>query len=317
LNDYGIDPATISFGFENVHVVKDQRGNEIADIETEEENAWLLRACLDLAFRFTSQPDATVFFSIAGGRKTMSACLMVAAQLYGRPRDRVYHVLVSPEFESSPVFFYPPRESALVQLRDPNGHPYFKETRYAAINLLPIPFVSVRDRISDDMLLEPHAPAELMLSLVREEPPILTIDIPAGKIIYQRRELDMMPARLALYAFFALLKKGCPLAADQKSCRDCTACYVGFQDIAARQQEIADLYRKATHGRAFASEMSESGIFSLNSQNFNSYKNKIQRDLERGFGAVHAQILAINASGRRPDTRYGIALDRESIRVVV
>ena len=34
---------------------------------------------------------------------------VVTETLYGRPQDRIYHVLVSPEFESSGVFFYPPR----------------------------------------------------------------------------------------------------------------------------------------------------------------------------------------------------------------
>lgn len=55
----------------------------------------------------------------------MSACMMVAAQLYGQPRDRVYHVLVSPEFESSSVFFYPPPRHPLRhragQGSDPGG----------------------------------------------------------------------------------------------------------------------------------------------------------------------------------------------------
>jgi CRISPR-associated protein Csx14 len=152
----------------------------------------------------------------------MSACMMAAAQLYGRPHDRVYHVLVSPEFESSPVFFYPPRESVLIQLHDNNKQPYFKETRFAAANLVPIPFVSVSDRIAGELLLEPREQAELMLSLISDEAPRLTIDIPAGKVIYQRREIDMMRTRLALYAFFALLKKECPAAKENRSCRDCT-----------------------------------------------------------------------------------------------
>ncbi|RKX57645.1 MAG: TIGR02584 family CRISPR-associated protein, partial [Thermodesulfobacteriota bacterium] len=41
----------------------------------------------------TASKDTAVYFLIAGGRKTMSACLAVAAQFYGRPQDRVYHVL--------------------------------------------------------------------------------------------------------------------------------------------------------------------------------------------------------------------------------
>lgn len=339
LAEYGIDPATIAFGFETVHTVMDDLGNEIGDIESEEENEWLLRRCLELTFCFTADPDTAVFFSIAGGRKTMSACLMLAAELYGRPQDRVYHVLVSPEFESSRDFFYPPRESVAVELWDRNNQPYLKETRYARVNLVPIPFVSIRDRLAGDLLREPKDPATLMMNLIREEPVRLTIDLPAGKVIYRGRELDMMPARLALYTFFALRKKDCPqLAAPEEPaariplskteegnsagsaaarivCRSCAECYLDFPGITGRQREISELYRKAASGRAF-SEMSDTGILGLNAENFNSYKGKIRKDFERGFGAYAAARLAVAAVGRRPDTRYGLGIDRDKIRVV-
>jgi CRISPR-associated protein Csx14 len=324
LDDYGIDRGAISFGFENVHVVKDARGNEIGDIEGEEDNEALLKICFEMTFRFTSDPDAAVFFSIAGGRKTMSACLMVAAQLYGRPQDRIYHVLVSPEFESSSAFFYPPRQSRLIQLQDKNKQPFFKETRWAKVTLLPLAFVSVRERISDELLRSPQKPAELMQSLIGNEPPLLTVDIPAGKVIYQRREIDMMPARLVLYAFFALLKKERPRLAgladsridNPPGCRDCRDCWLGFYDVADRQARITELYRHVVGGRA-VSEMSDTGITNLNAENFNSYRVKINRDLERGFGAPNAARIMIAATGTRPNTRYGIELDRVYIRVVL
>jgi CRISPR-associated protein Csx14 len=51
-------------------------------------------------------------------------------------------------------------------------------------------------------------------------------------------------------------------------------------------------------------------------ENFNSYKGKIRKNLERGFGAQDAARLAIVSIGRRPDTRYCLAIDRGKIRVV-
>jgi CRISPR-associated protein (TIGR02584 family) len=146
LREYGIDPGAIAFGPDHVHTVTDDNGIEVNDIDGEEENEWLLKKCLELSFQFTKEPDTAVFFSIAGGRKTMSACLMVAAQFYGRPQDRVYHCLVSPEFESNRAFYYPPRASVTIELRDKEGQPYFKETKYAQVNLVPLPFVSIRDQ---------------------------------------------------------------------------------------------------------------------------------------------------------------------------
>ena len=312
LKEYDIDPATIDFGFGNVHTIKDSNGIEIDDIEGEEENEWLLKKCLELAFAFTKDSNTTIFFSVAGGRKTMSSCLMVAAQLYGRPQDRVYHVLVSPEFESNREFYYPPRKSVPIELKGKNGQPYVKETKYARVTLVPVPFVSIRDRLSENMLSEPKDPATLMLSLVREDPYGLTIDLHGCKLTYKNLELDMMPARLALYAFFALQKKKCK--EELPSCRGCTECFVETQNIVERQDEITDLYRKISGTRPL-DEMSDSGILGLTPENFHSYKSKIRQDLERGFGLYALAELAIESVGKKPDTRYGIGMDKSKIRI--
>lgn len=313
LKEYDIDPATIDFGFENVHTIKDTNGMEIDDIEGEEENEWLLKKCLELTFSFTKDSNTTVFFSVAGGRKTMSSCLMLAAQLYGRPQDRVYHVLVSPEFESNREFYYPPRKSVPIELKGKNGQPYVKETKYARVTLVPVPFVSIRGRLSENMLSEPKDPATLMLSLVREEPYGLTIDLHGCKLTYKNLELDMMPARLGLYAFFALQKKDCK--EDVASCRGCTECYLEVNEILERREKITELYAKIAGTRELC-EMSDTGIRGLTSENFHSYKSKIRQDLERGFGLYALADLAIEATGKKPDTRYGIKMDKGKIRII-
>jgi len=313
LKEYDVNAGSIDFGFDNIHTIKDTNGIEIDDIVGEEENECLLRKCLELAFNLTRDASTSLFFSIAGGRKTMSVCLMLAAQLYGRSQDRVYHVLVSPEFESNRDFYYPPRESVPIELRDENGQPYIKETRYASVNLISIPFVSIRDKLSDGMLDVPKDPATLMLSLVKEESYQLTVDLPSAKITYKNLELDMMPARLALYAFFALQKKNCKK--DVNTCRGCTECFVSISQIYKHQDQITELYKKISGCRGPA-EMSDSGILSLNSENFNSYKAKIKKDLKNGFGLYALAELAIDSSGKRPDTKYGIRTDRSRIRII-
>jgi len=76
-------------------------------------------------------------------------------------------------------------------------------------NLIHIPFVSVRDNLPGDLLKEPKDPGTLALSLIKEETSRLTVNLISGKIIYKKIEVDMMPAHLALYAFFAMQKKNC------------------------------------------------------------------------------------------------------------
>ena len=313
LDEYSIDPASIDFSHNNIHVITDEHGNEIPDIESEADNEQLLRKCMDLTFYFTKDPETAVFFSIAGGRKTMSSCLTLAAQMYGRSQDRLYHVLVSPEFESNCDFFYPPKKSKAIELRDNQGQPFFKETRYAQVNLIHIPFVSIRDNLSGDMLREPKDPGTLALSLIREETSRLIVNLISGKIIYKKIEFDMMPAPLALYTFFAMQKKNC--LKEVETCGNCIDCFLDIHSIYEKQGQINDLYSKISGSRPL-NEMSDTGIINLSSDNFNAYKGKIKRNLLGRFGPYALKELEIASVGSRPNTRYGILIDKTKIEIV-
>ncbi len=309
LADFGLSADQLDFCPANIHCIRNAGGKETDDIHTQEDNEDLLRLCLELAFRFTREPDTAVWFLVAGGRKTMTSCLTLAAQLYGRPQDRLLHVLVSPEFENCRAFWYPPKTPVMVELRDEKGQPFYKDTQYARIQLITIPFVSVRDQLGP-LLDQPRAPAELMQALIREAPRVLTVNLADAKLIYGNTELDMHPARLALYAFFAEQKKNCRL---DRTCDGCNACYPDATQI-LEGEGIGRMYERIPGGR-LAGEMSDTGITSLNRENFQSYKSKIRKDLLRTFGPAHIADLEIASSGSRPDTRYGILLDRNRIRM--
>ena len=244
----------------------------------------------------------------------MSSCLTLAAQMYGRPQDRLYHVLVSPEFESNRDFFYPPKDSRTIELRDDHGRPFFKDSKYAEVNLIHIPFVSIRERLPGEILREPEDPGTLMLSLIREDETRLILNLVSGKVVYGSMELDLMPARLALYAFFAMQKKDCPR--EKGTCENCTECFLDMQAIYEKQGEITDLYRKVS-GRRTLSEMSDTGITRLNVENFNMYKGKIKQDLLNRFGPYALKDLEIQSAGKRPHTLYGIGMDKGKIEIVI
>jgi len=314
LKEYGTPDGGIAFGPSHLHVIRDNLGAELQDIADENDNAALLEACMKLAFAYTRSMDNAVFFSIAGGRKTMGACLTLAAQMYGRPQDRLYHVLVSPEFESSRGFFYPPKKAKTISLRGSTGEPYYKSTRYARVNLVHMPFFSIRSQLSQEVLDQPRDPATLMLSLIREVPETLMIQLNEGKIRYCGMEMDMMPNRLALYAFFALLKKECP--ALDRDCAQCDQCFLDYQGVSSRQEEITRIYKRLSGTRPI-DEMSKTGILGLDLENFKSLKSRINRDLIEAFGPLAAEKLKIEATGQRPNTRYGLLIEKRLIEVVI
>jgi CRISPR-associated protein (TIGR02584 family) len=310
LCDQGIAPESIDFGPQNVHVPCGEDGAEIDDILTAEDNERVIRLCLDLTFSFARDPGTSVFFLVAGGRKTMTSCLTLAAQLYGRPQDRIYHVLVSPEFESCPEFWFPPRQSVPLTLHDELGRPYQKETRYARIHLVSIPFVSVRAWLGPKFLSTPQAPALLMQALVRERPKRLVLNLASSAVSYGGIEMDMDPAQLVLYAFFAARKTGCD---KSRSCKGCTECFLETTEVIEAEM-VRAMYSRLPSSR-IVDGRSDTGIVSLSKEDFHSYRSKIRQHLLRTFGQAAAAELEISAKGRRPHARYGLRIDRRRIAI--
>ena len=74
------------------------------------------------------------------------------------------------------------------------------------------------------------------LRLASGECRLRIIDLKKGKISYRGLEMDMMANRLALYTFFALLKKDCPT--PDRQCKSCDRCFLDFDSVNQRQPEI-------------------------------------------------------------------------------
>ncbi|MBN1141868.1 MAG: TIGR02584 family CRISPR-associated protein [Deltaproteobacteria bacterium] len=311
LKDYAPGENVIDFAPRHLLTVRDENGAELDDITSEEDNERFLRLCMEQTFGLTYDPRCRVLFSIAGGRKTMGACLATAAQCYARPQDRIYHVLVKPAvFESCRDFWYPPKEPALIEVRNPDGKTCFMKTSEAEITLVPMPFFPLREQLTPEMLQQPESPTALMLSLVREEKPELVIDLREKKLTWKGKECDLKPSLLTLYALLALHKRDAECGRNH--CRGCDDCYLNIPQILERQDAITRLYL-----RMCTREPGKSGIFALEESDVQQYRSKINKEIDVCFGEHESRRLRIESLGGRLATRYGIPLDRERIRVVM
>ncbi len=311
LEEYNL-PHRVSFPPENIYILRDESGEYVEDVEDEVTNYRLIELCLEVTFKLCSHPENIIYFLVAGGRKTMSSCLSLAAQLYGRPQDRIYHVLVSREFESSKNFWYPPKRSRSVLLYDDRGNPYKKETKYAKIQLVSIPFFPVRHWISEEQLKGPLPPSEIISHVIMDKDSHLIVDIKNCRICFGSMETDLHPAYMALYAWFLKNKKRCM---KDRPCGGCIECFVDASTILSSQSEIMYIYNSIPGSRDIDS-LSGSGIKSLTRENFNSYKSKIKSILIKSFGLSVYEKIGIVSVGRKPDTRFGIRIDRSRIRFI-
>lgn len=195
--DYGLED--IRFDATHIHVLEDGQGRPLEDIRTQTDNMATADGILRKIAHFAMDDDCAIHVSLAGGRKSMGFFAGYALSLCGRPQDRLSHVLVSPEFESNPEFFFPPREPRVLISR--TGEPV--STADAVVELADIPFVRLREHAPRE-LIEGGRFVEVVEAAQRmAAPPSLKLDV-ARRAIECAGESIVLPAmRFAVYAWHA------------------------------------------------------------------------------------------------------------------
>lgn len=146
--DYGL--PDIRFTLDEIHILRAADGRLLDDIRNEADNQAIADTITQVVRDLTADPDSAVHASIAGGRKTMGFYLGYALSLFGRPQDRLSHVLVSSPFESNSNFFYPTPVPRVIFATGPDQRPL--DASAAEVMLADIPFVRLRDGLQDTLL---------------------------------------------------------------------------------------------------------------------------------------------------------------------
>ncbi len=166
-----------------------------------------------LVEEITEDPETTLHLSIAGGRKTMSYHAGAAMTLFGRAKDELSHVLVTPnELERCTDFWWPDQAQQTVQYRefiDGNA----RVTEYSTcsadlkIDLIKTPFYRARRHIQKHIDNNRKTFSEIVehANKVVEEDG-LTINLKHGTAFVGEIQLNLDATLLALYSFLALRK---------------------------------------------------------------------------------------------------------------
>jgi CRISPR-associated protein (TIGR02584 family) len=132
-----------------VDVLDGSDGDALDDIADADASSRAADRIVAIVREETARPDASIWASIAGGRKTMGFLLGYAMSLFGRRQDRLSHVLVNAPFEGHAGFFFPPRVPKVI-FAQRDGKPV--RTDDARIVLHEIPFLRLRDGLPTRML---------------------------------------------------------------------------------------------------------------------------------------------------------------------
>ena len=212
LDEYSLPP--IHFDKNSLIAITNEKNEPLEDLKTPEDNEFAANKICEV-IRLLTQEDNSLHVSIAGGRKTMGFYAGYALSLYGRPQDRMSHVLVSSEYETLKGFYYPAKEpeTKIIKIakkkmidQDEISEIIELDSFFAKIWLANIPFVRMRDAIIPKHQLNPEHGKDFT-TIVNEinksfEPIELTLFIKNGKRQFQinNGELIKLPPQ-----YFAML----------------------------------------------------------------------------------------------------------------
>lgn len=298
--DYRL-PA-IEFGIDHIHILRAQDGRPLDDIRSPEENLVCADYITEKVRALTADPCSALHVSIAGGRKTMGFLLGYALSLFGRPQDRLSHVLVSQPFENSWDFFYPTPYSQVIETRDKK----LADTRDAHVGLAEIPFVSLRHGLPR-ALLDGAASYRDTVVAAQEAlgPARLTIDLGTREVSAGGRSFKLPPAELAILSVFArrAIKNEPALAAPHKEIPDPPWAERYLVELRLIVGPLGDVT-----SAEFALRQGMDGSY------FSSRLSKLRSALARHLGPA-AGAYQIDAGGAKP-RRYRLALPPDAVQIL-
>jgi CRISPR-associated protein (TIGR02584 family) len=290
----------IRFGEADIIVLRDEAARLLEDIRSPEDNRKAGDRLTALVRELTGDSDSALHVSIAGGRKTMGFYAGYALSLFGRPQDRLSHVLVSAAFESHPDFYYPTPYSRVIHTFPPDSRPL--DSREAEVSLAEIPFVRLREGLPTRLLKGEEDFSETVAAAQRALlPPSLVVDTERRRIVVGGEVVRLAPADLAFYAWMARRRTaGKPP--------------VHWDDSDIGKEYLAE-YGAIVGPYSGDYERAENALDTeILKEWFEQRKSKTNVAIRHALGEQLARSYLIVGTGKRPNTRFGLALPAESIR---
>ncbi len=265
--DYGL--PDIAFPESHIHVIRRADGSLLDDIRDDADNTLAADFICEKVRELTADAHSELHASIAGGRKTMGFYLGYAMSLYGRPQDRLSHVLVSEPFETQKDFFYPTPSTRVIHDQRSG---LALDCREARVWLGDIPFVRLRENLPHDLIEGranySHAVAEVQKAL----PPLQLVLHPASREVCLGGETIRFPP--IEYAYFWMFAERAQLNQPGLHWSDDTLIDKVLDKLAQLINPHSGEYEKTE--RAYRSGYGK--------DNFDPIKSKINKKISQALG---------------------------------
>ena len=304
--DYGL-PA-ITFPPENIHVLAKIDGTPLDDIRTQADNTHAADFIVDMVRTLTADDSAELHVSITGGRKTMGYYLGYALSLYGRPQDRLSHVLVSEPYETNRNFYYPtPYEKGIRVGRDDNQMTI--DARKAEVTLASIPFVRLRQELPPRLLCDEAKLSQVVASANRAlQPPLLVLDVDNLKAWADDEPIPLSPPAFMALLWFALRAQRGESRTDYSS----QAMRDEFAHLATA---ISEYRRKYFNSKKEARDLEDFLTRERRGDYFEPLRSNIKKAFEENLGKPATMRYGVSDSVRGKKSLVTLKLNPEQIEI--
>ncbi len=301
-------------------IIKDRDGRELDDLRNSEHNEILGDLIINFIRKKAQDPSARLLCSLAGGRKTMSFYLGAALQFFGRPWDKLYHLLVSPEFEANRDFYYKPKNDKLISCRLTDGSVKELSTAEAKIELIELPFIRLRDKLSlngksfSELVREGQK--EVDTGLFQKE---LRVNLKERTVNIGELSVDMIPMHLLIYTTILNSKQNHCRHPERSYCIECTDCWTTLEELTSKAtvEEMAVRYAQLYDNKPFKAEeflrkWKDGLTFDVVRQNISKINRFIKENLKDDS---LVPLYAISSIRKYGSSRYGVRVEREKIKI--
>jgi len=311
---------TIPLTKDSFIIPEDSSGTPLEDIKNEIENQIIGDAITNLIKDKTSDSASRLHCSLAGGRKTMSFYLGAAMQLFARPWDKLYHVLVTPEFESNPNFFYKPVKDKNIECRLPDGSIRQLNTKNANIYLAELPYIRLSNKISlhekGFKELVEEGQKEIDIATIQ---PNLYIKLHEASIYIGDTLVEMIPVHMMLYTSIVRRKLENCFYPQRVYCTDCKECFIPLVEMTTKPflERAAKDYsvicgRKPFKEQELLDKWKEGIKPEIIRQNISKINNAIKDHLN---DEILLPYFMITTQRRYGGSRYGVRVEKGRIKI--
>lgn len=281
----------------HIHLISDNNSEVLADIRSHKDNNYAADYIMRIVRKLTTDPESSLTVSLSGGRRTMTYFAGSAIGFFGRPQDRLTHVLVEDKYSFMEDFYYPPPSERMLTLK--NGAQF--DASKVEVVLANIPFVRLRE-VLPNHLLEREVRFSNAVNFAQDElePPRVTLCYADASLHCGSSRIPMKPIELAFYTWFLerRLSKRPPIRwSDPELAEDFLRVY-------------AKLFGQKVSGYTRASSSLSGG---MSKEYFDSRKSRTNTALKKVLNKNEAKAYLIDAFGKRPETRFGLGLEVSAI----